>query len=320
MKQRVPKEIHQERLKMHHANVEKRKLYFDEGGSSFRKELLEERSCPACKENHEEFLFFKDGGRHVRCEVCEMIYLNPVFKDEYLENHYRNNHDCQSEIVSNDSEFYTNIYSKGLRSIESVAVKGNILDIGCSAGGFLDIAKKNEWQTFGVELNEKEAAYGVSKGHKIYNDLLSNVKLDTKMDAITLWDVFEHLKDGEAYLNEMKPLLSDNGVIFLQIPSADSLAAKMLQEKCNMFDGIEHVNLYSFKAVEKLVKKCGFSIESFETVISEIGVMNNYLSYQDPYFGDSTQTSILISQPLDEAWIHKNKLGYKMQLVLKKRS
>ncbi|MDD5400646.1 MAG: class I SAM-dependent methyltransferase [Sulfurimonas sp.] len=318
MQNKIPKEIHQERLKMHHANMEKRKIYLSKNTDGFKEELLEERTCPTCKTEYEQFLFFKDGGRYVKCQECKMIYLNPVFKDEHLENHYRNNHDFQSEIVSNDSEFYTKLYSKGLRAIEKVTEKGNILDIGCSAGGFLDIAKKNDFKTFGVELNEKEAAYAKSKGHTIYNNLLSNIKLDVKMDAITLWDVFEHLKDGEIYLNEMRPLLSENGVIFLQIPSADSLAAKMLQEKCNMFDGIEHVNLYSFKAIEKLVSKCGFSIESFETVISEIGVMNNYLNYDDPYFGDTTNTKTIFG--FDEEWLHGQKMGYKMQLVLKKKS
>lgn len=317
MNQRAPKDIHQERLKMHNANVANRVQYFNTQTGFFHEELLEERVCPACKEEKEQFLFFKDGGRHVKCMGCEMIYLNPVFKDENLEKHYRNNHDLQSEIVASDSEFYTNIYQKGLDSIQIATAVGNILDIGCSAGTFLDLAKKANWSTFGVELNEQEASYASAKGHSIYNKFLHEVTFDEKMDAICLWDVFEHLKDGEAYLNEMKPLLSENGVIFIQIPSADSLAAKILQEKCNMFDGIEHVNLYSFKAIEKLAKKCGFVVEGCETVISEIGVINNYLNYEDPYFGGTNNTKTLFNS-LDEEWLHAKKMGYKMQLVLRR--
>ena len=318
MSSRAPKEIHEERLKMHNANVANRVQYFDPKTGSFYENLLEDRPCPTCKENHEHFLFFKDGGRYVKCTQCDIVYLNPVFKDENLEKYYRTNHDLQSEIVANDGDFYTNIYSKGLRAIERVAPKGNILDIGCSAGIFLDLAKEAGWKTYGVELNEREASYATAKGHTIYNKFLNEVTFESPLEAICLWDVFEHLKDGEVYLNDMKALLAKSGVVFLQIPSADSLAAKMLREKCNMYDGIEHVNLYSCKSIEKLAQKCGFEIESCETVIGEIGVMNNYLNYEDPYFGNSTNTKTFLGG-LDEKWLHDQKMGYKMQLVLRKK-
>ncbi|MFY9143273.1 class I SAM-dependent methyltransferase [Sulfuricurvum sp.] len=317
MHARVPKEIHQERLKMHLANVADRQKYFDPETMEFFDTLVEERECPVCHKNHEQFIFFKDGGRYVKCRECAMIYLNPVFKNEHLENHYRNNHDCQSEIVTNDSEFYTALYTKGLRAIEAVTSKGNILDIGCSSGNFLDCAVQSNWKTFGVELNEKESAYAVQKGHTVYNQLLESVNFTEKMDAVSLWDVFEHLKDGRSYLEQIKALLSDTGVIFLQIPSADSLAAKMLREKCQMFDGIEHVNLYSYKAIEKLAHECGLEIMSCETVISEIGVMNNYLNYDDPYLGETTNL-LSVAGLIDEKALHDARMGYKMQLVLGK--
>lgn len=313
----VPKEIHQKRLKMHLANVADRQKYFDPKTMEFYKILTEDRDCPVCHVNHEQFIFHKDGGRYVKCMDCEMIYLNPVFKDEHLENHYRNNHDCQSEIATNESEFYTALYTKGLHAIQAVAPKGNILDIGCSSGNFLDIALSCGWKTYGVELNEKEAHYATQKGHTVYNKLLEDVVFDEKINAVSLWDVFEHLKDGRAYLTQIKELLSSSGVIFLQIPSADSLAAKMLQEKCQMFDGIEHVNLYSYKGIAKLAHECGLKILSCETVISEIGVMNNYLNYDNSYLGETTNLTSLIGL-IDEKALHVAKMGYKMQLVLGK--
>lgn len=311
----IPQEIHQKRLKMHLANVADRQKYFDPETMEFFDTLTEERDCPVCHVNHEQFVFFKDGGRYVKCTQCDMIYLNPVFKDEHLENHYRNNHDCQSEIATNENLFYTALYSKGLQAVESVASKGNILDIGCSAGNFLDLALQNSWKTYGIELNEKEASYAIQKGHTVYNNLLEEVIFEHPMDVVTLWDVFEHLKNGREYLTRIKSLLSSTGVIFMQIPSADSLAAKMLQEKCQMFDGIEHVNLYSYKAIKNLANECGLQILNHETVISEIGVMNNYLNYDHPYLGSTTNLTSLAGI-INEKSLHELKMGYKMQLVL----
>ena len=110
-------------------------------------------------------------------------------------------------------------------------------------------------------------------------------------------------------------MLKPNGKIFLQIPSADALAAKMLKEECNMFDGLEHVNLYSHRSLKTLADRCDLAVISIETVIAEIGVMNNYLSYQSPYFGDASPASSVIDL-ISEEQIHKNLLGYKFQVVL----
>ena len=309
------KTLHEERKKIWNASISNHEKYIDSTTKLFSDKFVQDRVCPVCETNNSSFLFYKEGGTYVKCKSCEMVYLNPVFKDNFLEEYYRGNHDIQGELVASDSDFYLSLYSKGLKSIEKYSKKNTILDIGCSAGMFLNLAKKNSWSTHGVELNEKEAAYTFSKGHTIYNKLLEEITFPQKFDAITLWDVFEHLKDGKKYLLMLKDILSPEGVVFLQIPSSDSLAAKILHDKCNMYDGLEHVNLYNHKALDKLASKCGFEILDIQTVISEIGVINNHLNYEDPYLGEATNTTDIKSL-ITEYDIHKKLLGYKFQVTL----
>lgn len=314
-KEQSVKELHAERTKMWDASIANHAKYINKTTGLFDEQYVELRDCPACASNNKLFLFHKEGGSYVKCNNCEMVYLNPVFKDQCLEEYYRSNHQVQGEIVENDSEFYSKLYSKGLNAIEQHIAKGAILDMGCSTGVFLDLARVSGWQTYGVELNEQEARHCAAKGHVVHNRLLEEVNFGHKFNAITLWDVFEHLKNGEEYFNKLKTLLNPGGVIFLQIPSADALAAKMLQEKCNMYDGLEHVNLYSHNGMKILADKCGLRLLSVETVISEIGVMNNYLSYESPYFGNTSNKSD-IAGLIDETALHEKLLGYKFQIVL----
>ena len=75
--------------------------------------------------------------------------MNPVFKDDVLEEYYRKNHTLQGEMVSEEKEFFIKTYTKGLKLIqEANKNKGKILDVGCSIGIFLDLAKKNLWDCF----------------------------------------------------------------------------------------------------------------------------------------------------------------------------
>ena len=102
----------------------------------------------------------------------------------------------------------------------------------------------------------------------------------------------------------------------MQIPSADSLAAKVLQEECNMFDGLEHVNLYSFDGISKLAERCQLKLRKKESVISEIGVINNFLNYEEPYTGNSkNKLKLDILGMVNERVVLENLLGYKFQLV-----
>lgn len=311
------KELHQERKKLWDASIANHEPYIDKNTGLFDLKWVEYRKCPVCKQDNYIKIFEKEGGEYVKCLECSMVYSNPIFTADALTDYYKNNHTNQAELVQSDNRFYLNLYNKGLDSIEKITQTNNILDIGCSSGIFLDTAKKRDWSTNGIELNKKEFEYTKAKGHTAYNDLLQNLSLDKKFSAITMWDVFEHIGEGESNLNDMKSVLTDDGVIFLQIPSADSLAAKILQEKCNMFDGLEHVNLYGVKTITKLAKKCGLKVLHLESVISEIGVLNNYLNYEHPYFGTTTNKEY-IPNLIDEEALHQKLLGYKLQIVLGK--
>ena len=311
------KELHEKRMKMWEESIENHKKYIDSHTGLFLDKFTIIRTCPVCGSKNYTSIFSKEGGTYVKCQDCTMVYLNPVFTDEAIIDYYQTNHTEQSEVVESDTDnFYTNIYNGGIHTIKQNNPNlSNILDVGCSSGTFLDLAKQQNLTTYGVELNKAEFEFVKKKGHIVFNELLEKITFDTKFDAITMWDVFEHIIDGEFYLHTMKNLLDENGVIFLQIPSSDALAAKILQEHCNMYDGLEHVNLYGVETIKKLANKCDLEVLSIKTVISEIGVINNFLNYENPYLGNTTNKEF-VPNLIDEKTLHDTLQGYKLQVTL----
>ena len=91
-----------------------------------------------------------------------------------------------------------------------------------------------------------------------------------------MWDVFEHIKDGRALLAEIRRRLAPGGVLFMQTPSFRALAARIMHEKCNLFDGIEHVNIYCPRTMARVAENNSYTIASMETVISEIPILQNF--------------------------------------------
>jgi len=313
------RELHLIRSKMWNTSMENHGHYIDPETMRFAEKFVEKRNCPACDQSNDTVIFQKSGGDYACCNDCGMVYLNPVFKQEYLKEYYGRNHAVQSEIVEMDNQFYQKIYAKGLALLENAgAKKGNILDVGCSSGVFLDLAKKSDWKTFGVELNRQELAYATKKGHIVQGETIDKANFEVKMDTICLWDVFEHIPDGVTFLQQASAQLASGGCIFIQSPQSSSLAARILQQKCNMFDGLEHVNLYNHETLSRVVRTAGFELAAFQTIIPELGVTSNYLNYQDPYLGRSDNNNTFLNLISDETILEKG-LGYKFQAVLKKK-
>jgi len=312
------KALHSNRRQMYKTGDDYRRSFIDSTTGLIAKDYVESRACPVCGSTDDHTIFIKNGGTYVKCKSCSMVYLNPVFRTEALKKYYENNSTVQAEAHISESDFYTSIYEKGLATIEKSVEPGALLDIGCSGGFFLDIARQRGWTTYGIELNRAEYAIAKSKGHKVWNEPMEQVHSDQKYKVVTLWDVFEHIKSGGVYLQSVAKKLEENGLVFLQIPSATALAARILHEKCNMFDGVEHVNLYTPDSIRLLCNNAGFSILNLDSVIDELKVIKNYLSYEDPYFGDFSESNDF--DFLTESLMHELKLGYKMQIVLKLKS
>ena len=309
---------HHKKLKFSYELAEKYyNKFIDLKTGKFDEKYTEARSCPVCESKEFKKLFQSSGGVYVKCTDCSLVYLNPVFTKQALEKFYREQNTGHGEAVEIQSDFLSEMFNLGLDELEKRCSGKKILDIGCSTGLFLDCASRRNWVTTGIELGRKESKIAKSKGHEIYNSELEKLEFKESFDAITLWDVFEHIPDGKDYLKLIHRNLKENSFLFLQVPSSDSLAAKIMREKCRAFDGIEHVNMFNPKTLTKILEDSGFLVEAMTSVISEIAVLNNFLSYEDPYFGESPYGEELLNT-ISADLIHKNLLGYKIQCVAKK--
>jgi len=278
------------------------------------------RSCPVCQDvSKEKYLFTKNGSRHIYCTNCRFIFTKNALDPEHLRSYYANLPHLQGVFAENESVFYTTIYRKGLLSILENLVKDDLylpslLDIGCSTGFFLDVAKDHKLDCAeGVEINIEDRSYAQSKGHTVYESLQHVKRL---YNVITLWDVFEHIENPFEFISQVKKCLLPYGLLFIQIPTCDSLAARILRSDCNMFDGIEHLNLYSSYALGKIAAKANLEIVSLESVIDELFPISHYLAYDNPYT-PKEHCSLELGKIMSPEQILSSGFGYKLQVVFR---
>jgi 2-polyprenyl-3-methyl-5-hydroxy-6-metoxy-1,4-benzoquinol methylase len=270
--------------------------------------------CPTCDQAASHPLFIKNNGRYCHCPSCDHIYLSNPLKQESLIEFYAGYPTSSLDWHRNESEFYKRIYNTGLDLIGGLDSASDVLDIGCSSGYFLKIASERGYDIHGLEPNKLEASYAVEQGLNIVGRTIDDLPDNSKFSLITLWDVLEHIHDPILYLKRLKSHLSLSGLVFVQVPTSDSLAARVLREVCNMFDGIEHLTLFSARSLDIAFEKAGYALVNRQSVISESHALRNYLSFeQDPYL--STPEAPFTAQFLSPDSIEKSGLGYKIQAV-----
>lgn len=293
--------------------------YTDPTTGKVLRKYVRRRKCPLCDANDGAVTFSKNGFDHLRCK-CGMIYVGDILKEEYLNLVYD---DDQYEEETHRSfrteprkSFILGIYQEGLDLIKkSGSSSGDLLDIGCSSGLFMEYAAERGFSVKGIEPSR----YAVDIAQSCNLDVTmgyfkKELFTEESFSIITLWDVLEHCEDPKEIIDAAFHVLAPGGRLFIQVPNAMGLAPRILKQDCNMFTGFGHVNLFGPETLRSLLEPIGYRDISMKSVISEISVINNYLNYHDPYFGPSTEKEFVFGT-LDVDTITKNLWGYKLQVV-----
>ena len=186
----------------------------------------------------------------------------------YASENYISHSDTQAGLVN---KLYHFIRKKTLHSkknlIESVTEKttGNILDIGCGTGAFLNTMKTGGWAITGLEPDETARA----KATKLYgiepqpsNSIFS--LQHNSFDAITMWHVLEHVHQLHEYVAQLKNLLTDQGKIFIAVPNYTSYDAQYYGSYWAAYDVPRHLYHFSPTSMKTLVEHHGLRIKKIK--------------------------------------------------------
>lgn len=294
----------------HIQNISRRKSEFiDPASNQLKKDLISRRVCPLCGADNADTLFIKDGFPHVRCTSCEMVYVDCLLRPEALDSLYRNE-DTYSEILQNEVQKKLDdlkfLYFLDLIE-ETLPAKGSLLDIGCGPGHFLSLAKERDWLVTGCEFNRSCLPHLQKAGIPVINRPIEDANIpDGSFDCVTLFTVLEHIPDPKNLLRQIHRILVKEGVTGILVPNIDAMANRVLHEKSTTFSGDVHINMFSDATLRKMLEETGFEIIGSETILTNIDLINNYLNYENPLFGEG-KTVLPFLTP---EFIHKNRMGY----------
>ncbi|MDK2971962.1 MAG: hypothetical protein PWP23_1717 [Candidatus Sumerlaeota bacterium] len=208
-----------------------------------------------------------DGSAYRRCGGCGSIVLAPLPTVE-ANAHFEGEQAVLHQERSDEAR--AAYFARRLGLLEQAGgPKGRLLDIGCSTGKLMEIARARGWDVQGIELSAALAGAARRRNPGAFvsqGDFLELGELEpATFSAIVALDVIEHVLDPRAFARRARRLLAPGGTLLLQTPNARSLRARLHGAAWNMLIPAYHFHLFAPRALATLLESEGFRVRRLTT-------------------------------------------------------
>lgn len=238
------------------------------------------QACPVCggslitaRLTVKDFTVSKNKFTILECAQCTLRFTQDVpdansIADYYRSEDYISHTDTKKGFVNRLYHIVRNrTIAAKMRFIRKCTNRqtGKLLDIGAGTGAFLYYAKQSGWDVTGLEpdLTARNKAKELYQLDLLDGDALYRLS-PGNYDAITLWHVLEHVHDLHAYIEQLKNLLTPNGLIFIAVPNYTSHDADYYKEYWAAYDVPRHLYHFSPLSIEVLIEQHGLQVKHMQ--------------------------------------------------------
>lgn len=240
------------------------------------KDIEEVIGCSLCGSREVQALFATSGpGKAakwryhvVRCRGCGLLYRHPGIKPErlgelygggkyakFLTGHYEENRQRRYRLVM---DAFDPMFRDGAGR--------RLLDFGCGAGHFLEVAHERGFDGYGVDLSQDSIDVARTRpgGAKTYFGRPTEVPEIAAggFDIVTLWSVLAHLPEPTDDFRMLRGLLKPDGALLVLTVNANSLPLKSARSRWGGFTK-NHLKFYAPATLPLLLREAGFAAVAF---------------------------------------------------------
>lgn len=176
-------------------------------------------TCNLCGADRAKLICKEEGYNICRCRNCSLVYVNPqpsMDASQYWPgDHVTGEH--RREDVKRP------IFENGLSTLGQLKPdRGRLLDIGCGFGLFVSLAQDQGWEAHGVDLSDVAVSYAreVRGVASVRRCSLEDAGFSRgSFEAVTMWNVLEHVSDPLATLRQVHGLLAEDGLLLVRVPN-----------------------------------------------------------------------------------------------------
>lgn len=213
------------------------------------------------------------------CDKCLLVQVDEYKKSSEIFNENYLYYSSFSKIWLDHAKNYVEFVSKRFELNKD----SYVIEIGSNDGYLLQYFQELKVPCLGIEPSSKTAKVAIEKGIKVIDDYFSVslakklVEQNVKADLIVGNNVLAHVPNINDFVQGLKILLKEKGVITMEFPHIMQLIEN------NQFDTIyhEHFSYFSFFTVNKIFEHHGLEIFDVEELQTHGGSLRIYAQHKE---------------------------------------
>lgn len=198
------------------------------------------------------------------CQGCGAIYQHPRPTQNTIGALYPSDYQQYTPAVHTEKLLARLQRRYGLwkrcRAVTRHVRSGRLLDVGCATGDFLgEMRRQADWVVVGIEPSHRAARYAHEHvGLDVVEGVLNTAPFAPgSFDAITMWDVLEHVYDPRQVIAQAARLLRPGGVLLINHPNLESLDRRLFGNLWLGWELPRHLYLFPTQLLQQLMAEHG---------------------------------------------------------------
>jgi 2-polyprenyl-3-methyl-5-hydroxy-6-metoxy-1,4-benzoquinol methylase len=250
---------------------EYREYFIDKSTGRVKPDFLDKRRCCVCLSDSNRAMFENDGLKFVSCTNCGFVYIDPYIiakeKGKYYKDSKALNNFFKNIVIKTRDRRIDLIWRSRINMLKEYVPQGNVLDVGCGSGEFLECMKREgKYKITGIEPNAFAADFANNRlGGQVLNVVLEEAKLlNGHFHLVTFWEALSHLNNPDIALNLVYESLKTGGYLFISSPNFSGFEYKILGRYHNDVN-FKIPNYFDIDTLSKLLVRVGFEVVEVST-------------------------------------------------------
>ncbi|MGH8545504.1 MAG: class I SAM-dependent methyltransferase [Gammaproteobacteria bacterium] len=213
--------------------------------------------CPVCSTEADTVSNVSLFSAH-RCGFCQHRFIRPVRQAVYGSGYdgYRDDPVVRASVG--------NLFDQHIMRLSDPP--GEVLDVGCGNGVFLEVARDRGYRVRGVDISESATRLCADKGISALTGEFIELPPATlgTPDVITFWDVVEHLPSPIEYLQRAAAILAVDGLLLVKVPRTGEFSFRIGGAVPRLSGAVlhvpSHVQFFTENSMAMALARGGFEV------------------------------------------------------------